>query len=131
MPPRSRATSHHTVRGLPVCKPPPPSAPPRRRPAAAEFRGQAFNCSAGFGTPVLSALPSYLPANPALHPVNFVDRILGWPGADCTIDTNALLQYFSMNQPFWRLFVILLGYLGVLHVISYLALRVTALRERR
>ncbi|KXZ56416.1 hypothetical protein GPECTOR_1g370 [Gonium pectorale] len=98
---------------------------------AAEYRGRVSSCSSGFGTPVLSVLPEYLPGNPALHPENYLKRLLGTPGPDCTVDTNLILRYFGMREPFWRLAVILLGYLGVLHLITYAALRLTAGRERR
>ncbi|GIL43410.1 hypothetical protein Vafri_1186 [Volvox africanus] len=96
--------------------------------AAAEYRNQFYSCASGFGTPVLATLPSYLPGNPA---VSFAPRILGDPGPNCAINTNKILIYFGMTEPFWRLAVILAGYLGMLHIITYAALRLTAGRERR
>lgn len=101
--------------------------------AATELRGQAYNCSAGFGRSVspLSVLPEYLPGNPMLHPTNFAEQFLGDPGPECSLDTEELLQHFGMTEPFWRLVVILVGYLAATHVVTFLALRLTAGREKR
>ncbi|GLC35968.1 hypothetical protein PLESTB_000524500 [Pleodorina starrii] len=96
--------------------------------ASAEYRDQYYSCSGGFGTSVLSSLAAYLPGTRA---VGFASTILGTPDPDCAVSTNKILDYFGMDQPFWRLAVILVGYLGVLHVITFAALRLTAGRERR
>ncbi|KAG2454581.1 hypothetical protein HYH02_000423 [Chlamydomonas schloesseri] len=99
----------------------------------AEFRSQQFGCSAGFGTGVLGVLPGYLPGNTALNPTNLLQGILSDPGPSCFVGTDAILNYFggAMREPFWRLVVILLGYLAALHVITFMALKFTAGRERR
>ncbi|KAG2454579.1 hypothetical protein HYH02_000421 [Chlamydomonas schloesseri] len=105
----------------------------RWRRAGAEFRSQQFGCSAGFGTGVLGVLPGYLPGNTALNPTNLLQGILSDPGPSCFVGTDAILDYFggAMREPFWRLVVILLGYLAALHVITFMALKLTAGRERR
>ncbi|KAG2499204.1 hypothetical protein HYH03_002785 [Edaphochlamys debaryana] len=97
----------------------------------AELHGRDQSCAGGFGTDILSALPAYLPGNPALHPTNFLARLLANPGPDCRVDTSAVLSYFGMRLQFWQLTCIMLGYLAALHVITFVALKLTAGRERR
>ncbi len=76
-------------------------------------------------------LPAYLPGSPIADSIDYVERLMGSPGPDCSVDTEQLLQHFGMTQPFWRLVVILVGYLAAMHVVTFVALRLTAGREKR
>lgn len=50
---------------------------------------------------------------------------------NCVFDTTAVLRYFNFGRPFWMSVAILGGYLGVCHVLTYIAMLVAARRERR
>ena len=44
---------------------------------------------------------------------------------------GSILAYFEIFKPIWEIIVILLGYLGVMHLLTYGAYVVLARKERR
>jgi hypothetical protein len=57
--------------------------------------------------------------------------MLNRPDPDCVIDAGPALAYFDFGRPFAPTFAILVGYLLVCHVLTYVALRVVARKEKR
>eukprot|EP00882_Tetradesmus_deserticola_P030598 GHRQ01034440.1.p1 GENE.GHRQ01034440.1~~GHRQ01034440.1.p1 ORF type:complete len:104 (-),score=42.62 GHRQ01034440.1:435-746(-) len=49
----------------------------------------------------------------------------------CIVDTIAVVDYFEFGRPFTTTVGILLGYLGVMHVLTYIAMVLSARKEAR
>eukprot|EP00877_Chromochloris_zofingiensis_P013185 jgi/Chrzof1/811/Cz01g29200.t1 len=50
---------------------------------------------------------------------------------NCIVNLGAIVTYFQLFRPMWTTFVILIGYLGVVHVLTYLGLLNLTRKERR
>lgn len=53
------------------------------------------------------------------------------PSLSCIVDTVAVVDYFEFGRPFGVTVGILLGYLGIMHALTYLAMVVSARKEAR
>ncbi|KAL6756257.1 ABC-2 type transporter-domain-containing protein [Haematococcus lacustris] len=98
--------------------------------AQEELRHAAYNCSQGIAPGIVSLLPRLLPNTPALNSP-LVSQSLNNPGASCELRGDALLQYFNLTRPFAATLGIMLGYLLVMHILTYLALVLVSRKERR
>ncbi|GBF87651.1 ABC transporter G family [Raphidocelis subcapitata] len=96
----------------------------------AEFVGGSYSCAGGLASDILGYLPTFLPNTPAVSSP-LVRGVLTNPGPDCVIDLGSILTYFGIAKPLWLVFVILIGYLAVLHVATYFAYLGLARKERR
>ncbi len=74
-------------------------------------------------------------APPPLHclrpPSPFVLNMLRHPGADCSLDLTTVLVFFGISLTFWKTLVILLGYLGVMHLLTYGGFVLLGAKEQR
>lgn len=52
-------------------------------------------------------------------------------GGDCVVHLDSILNYFALFRPFWMTCVILVGYLGVLHVMTFIGQLHLTKKERR
>jgi hypothetical protein len=53
------------------------------------------------------------------------------PSPDCVLDAGPVLEYFDFGRGFGPSALILFLYWGITHVLTYLALRVVARKEKR
>jgi hypothetical protein len=81
----------------------------------------------GFG---IDNIKTLLPNNRFLK-LPFVVKEIENPGPDCIADTDALLEYYSFGRPFDHTIVILLSYLAICHLCTYLAMIRVARKELR
>uniref|UniRef100_A0A383VRM2 ABC transporter domain-containing protein n=1 Tax=Tetradesmus obliquus TaxID=3088 RepID=A0A383VRM2_TETOB len=95
-----------------------------------EFGNMTYACDKGLDSASLTMLKTMLPGNRFLN-MPVVQRGLESPGADCIADTNAVLHYYGFDRTFGKTFGILLGYLTVCHVLTYMAMIFVARKERR
>jgi hypothetical protein len=49
----------------------------------------------------------------------------------CIVDTVAVVDYFDFGRPFSHTVGILLGYLGIMHGLTYAAMVISARKEAR
>jgi len=97
--------------------------------AQAEFGGVSYSCAGGLSPYMSSYLPTYLPN--LLPVVRSQMGTMNQARPDCTIDLGKILDYFGLHRRFWVTCVILVGYLGVLHIATYLGLLMLTKKERR
>jgi hypothetical protein len=96
-----------------------------------EMYGQAFDCSGGLQPDVADAVGRLMPTV-GLFQAQVVQQRLRAPGADCVLLGDDMVGYFSYQAATpARAFGILLGYLGVVHVLTFLGVCLVARRERR
>eukprot|EP00882_Tetradesmus_deserticola_P018251 GHRQ01019603.1.p2 GENE.GHRQ01019603.1~~GHRQ01019603.1.p2 ORF type:complete len:152 (+),score=42.53 GHRQ01019603.1:49-456(+) len=95
-----------------------------------EFGNMTYACNKGLDSASLTMLKTMLPGNRFLS-MPVVQRGLEAPGADCIADTNAVLHYYGFERSFGNTFGILLGYLTVCHVLTYVAMTFVARKEQR
>lgn len=98
--------------------------------AQAEFSGVSYSCAGGLAPSIMAYLPAFLPNTPQISSP-FVLRQIQDPGADCVVNLDSILGYFQLFRPYWMTAVILLGYLGVVHVATYLGFLWLTKKERR
>lgn len=98
--------------------------------STAQYKNGTFSCGSGFGSNTIEYLPRMLPNTGALQ-LPFVQNIMRNPGPDCAVDTDKVLEYFNVTLPSWQVAVILLGYLLLMHLLTFLAFVVVARKERR
>ncbi len=96
----------------------------------AEFRGVAYDCSGGLAPSILAYLPVFLPNTPQITSP-FVLQQISNPGPNCRVDLGSILDYFELYRPFWEVTVILLGYLGFFHILTYLGFLWLTKKEKR
>jgi hypothetical protein len=96
----------------------------------AEFAGVAYSCANGLAPSIAGFLPEFLPNTPAIR-TPLVSRAINNPGADCTVDMDTVLAYFSLFRPFWQTCVILVAYLVILHLATFGGLLQLTKKERR
>ncbi|KAI8464872.1 MAG: P-loop containing nucleoside triphosphate hydrolase protein [Monoraphidium minutum] len=95
-----------------------------------EFAGVNLSCRQGFSQTEMAFVLGAFP-NTSNSQKNQVNLFLGQPNPNCVMDTNSIIRYFQFGRPFWMSVVILLGYLGVCHLLTFGAMLVAARRERR
>jgi len=98
--------------------------------AVTEFGGVRYRCDQGMDTNMLASLRALLP-NSRFMSMPFVVQSLQNPGADCVADADAVLTYYGFTRPISSTLVILLGYWGVTHVLTYAVMIFVARKERR
>lgn len=98
--------------------------------ALTEFRGMTYPCSGGVSNATIVTLRTLLPKTKALTLPLFVNSLRN-PGADCIADANALLRVYDYARPFPTTFGILLGYLVLMHALTFTWMVITARREAR
>jgi hypothetical protein len=95
-----------------------------------EFGSMYLSCSNGLSPTEIAFLLGAFP-NAADSQRNQMRMFFGRSDPNCVLDTNSIINYFNFSRPFWMSAVILLGYLGVCHVLTFIAMLVAARRERR
>ena len=96
-----------------------------------EFGGRRYDCSAGLPADLVGAVAGLLPNVPVFRS-GYVTRLLADPGAECVVRGDAVMEYFGYQQAsFGHAVGVLLGYLGVVHLLTYAAVVLAARRERR
>ncbi|KAG1673764.1 hypothetical protein FOA52_002333 [Chlamydomonas sp. UWO 241] len=90
--------------------------------AQLELMGALYNCSGGAPNAVIDLLPALLP-NTTLVTSPLVTGQLSQPGAGCVADTSAVLEFLGLSRPIAVTTGILLGYLIIVHLATYAALR--------
>jgi len=98
--------------------------------AQAEFTGVSYSCANGLSPYMGQFLPAFLPNTPQLRSPAALARF-NRPGQECVVHLENILVYFNLYRPFWMTCVILVGYLGVLHVATYGGLLMLTKKERR
>lgn len=96
-----------------------------------QFGGVAASCASGMPDELVGTIQRLMP-NTRLLRTPAVRNMLVSPGPDCVLNLDAVLDYFGVNSsPLWVYVLALVAYLAVVHVLSYLALRQLARKERR
>jgi hypothetical protein len=98
--------------------------------AQAEFTGVTYSCSGGLAPSIVGFLPKFLPNTPIIRSPAAMNQLQGSSG-DCVVQLDSILNYFNLFRPFWMTCVILVGYLGVLHVATFLGQLQLTKKERR
>lgn len=98
--------------------------------AQAEFTGVTYSCSGGLAPSIVGFLPKFLPNTPIIRSPAAMNQLQGSSG-DCVVQLDSILGYFNLFRPFWMTTVILVGYLGVLHVATFLGQLHLTKKERR
>lgn len=98
--------------------------------AVVEFGNQRLPCNQGLAPESITFLKSLLPNSKFLNNA-LVSRALTDPGADCVADTNSVLSFFGFSRPFDKSAGILVGYLCICHIITYMCMIFVARKERR
>ena len=98
--------------------------------AQAEFKGLTYSCADGLAPSIVGFLPEFLPNTPAIRGPQ-ATRLLSNSGPNCVIQLDAILSYFDLYRPFWITTVILLVYLGVLHLATFGGLLMLSRKEKR
>ena len=97
--------------------------------ATAEFSGVNYNCSGGLDPTMMGLLRNTV-SSAQLNRGLALYASQG-PDPTCVVHADGLLAYFGFSRPFGATFGILLGYLAIVHVMTYLAMIFVARRERR
>jgi len=87
-------------------------------------------CDQGLNQAGIQFLRTLLPKSKFLNAPAVVNGLKN-PGDDCLADTNAVLGYYGFNRPFNHTFGILLGYLVLMHLLTYCCMVIVVRRERR
>lgn len=98
--------------------------------ALTEFQGMSYRCNQGLSDASIASLKMLLPKTKFLSMPLFVNGLKN-PGTDCIADANAVLNMYDYNRPFQVTFGILLGYLGLLHILTYVWMVIMARHEQR
>lgn len=98
--------------------------------AQAEFTGVSYSCADGLAPSIAGFLPEFLPNTPIIRSPTAV-RQISTPGPGCVVTLDSILDYFNLHRPFWQTSVILLGYLGVLHVATFIGQLQLTKQEKR
>jgi ABC-type multidrug transport system ATPase subunit len=98
--------------------------------ARAEFLGVTYSCAGGLAPTIIAYIPTFLP-NTAQINSPIVRNALTNPGKDCTVRLDSILDYFELFRPFWMVVVILLGYLGFFHIVTYIGFLYLTKKEKR
>jgi hypothetical protein len=97
----------------------------------AEMAGQEFDCSGGLPQDMVTAVGDLLPTV-NLFRSDYVQNLLRNPGPDCKIYGDQMMEYFGFSgSSTGKVFGIVLGYLGVVHLLTYVAVVVVTRKERR
>jgi hypothetical protein len=96
----------------------------------AEFAGVSYSCAGGIAPTITGFLPKFLPNTPIIRTQAAINQLQN-PGEGCVIHLDQILSYFGLFRPFWMTCVILLGYLGVLHVATFIGQLQLTRKERR
>eukprot|EP00775_Hariotina_reticulata_P005626 gene5626-5865_t len=95
-----------------------------------EFYGLTYDCSAGIGNSgymnfIMTAFPKLTNAQKSML------QTLERPQPGCVLDTAAVINYFDFARPFGVSVGILLGYLGVVHCLTFAFMMLSARKEAR
>eukprot|EP00803_Ostreobium_quekettii_P007966 evm.model.scf_884EXC.7 EVM.evm.TU.scf_884EXC.7 scf_884EXC:39023-46896(-) len=102
-----------------------------------EFEGVVFNCSEGTSFLGVNsndltrqAFPGVEENNPiVLNPV--VSNTLENPGDDCIFNGTTIVNFFDLERSYGESFAILVGYLAILHVLTFLGLTYLAKKGQK
>jgi len=94
-------------------------------------QGTIFACDKGLVKPDLLNLVRSLLPNTSIMRNPIVTSTLMAPGADCIIDSSAVLRYYGITSAAWAYILPLLGYLVLLHIATFAGLLLLAKKERR
>lgn len=97
--------------------------------AQAEFTGVSYSCASGLAPSITGFLPKFLPNTPIIRSPTAAAQLQGAEG--CVVHLDSILGYFGLFRPFWMTCVILVGYLGVLHIATFLGQLQLTKKERR
>jgi ATP-binding cassette subfamily G (WHITE) protein 2 len=98
-----------------------------------EFQNRNFTCSEGAGILIpdlQGAINEGLPNLDRGQAAVFTN-VVSDPDPDCVLNTNRLLDFFDIDTPFWTTMLILLGYLGILHLLTFAGLKLLAVRDKK
>lgn len=95
----------------------------------AEYKGRQFNCSGGLPSDVIQEIPAFIPNSTSL--LRTVSPFLSRPPGGCMIEGESVLRHYGLTLSFWQTALILLGYYGVVQVVSYICFYVVSRKERR
>lgn len=99
--------------------------------ALTEFKGMVFACSRdGIADSTIASLRYLLPRTKFLSMPLFVNALRN-PDPDCIANANALLRMYDYGRPFQHTFGILLGYLGLMHALTYMWMVIVSRHEQR
>lgn len=96
--------------------------------AQAEFKGISYSCAGGLAPSIVAFLPTFLPNTPQ---ISLASNLVQNPGANCVVNLGSILDYFELFRPLWMVTVILIGYLGFFHIITYLGFLWLTKKEKR
>ena len=98
--------------------------------AVAEFKGAAFDCSAGVDPSGVTFLKQLMP-NSRFLGMSAVTNALTNPGRDCVADTDAVLRYYGFKRTFGATVGVLCGYWALTHAATYFVMTRVARKEQR
>eukprot|EP00878_Enallax_costatus_P000100 GHUV01000134.1.p1 GENE.GHUV01000134.1~~GHUV01000134.1.p1 ORF type:complete len:870 (+),score=236.10 GHUV01000134.1:1054-3663(+) len=96
----------------------------------AEFLGVTYSCAGGLAPSIIAYIPTFLPNTSQINSP-LVQNALKNPGSNCTVRLDSILDYFQLFRPFWMVSVILIGYLGFFHVLTYFGFIWLTKKEKR
>lgn len=98
-----------------------------------EFSGRKFPCPpTGLDSVSADFFTQLLPGAANLATPAMLQRLTtGTEAATCVVDSDAVASYFGVGRSFGTTVGVLVAYLGVLHIATFLALVVVARREGR
>lgn len=96
----------------------------------AEFLGVTYSCAGGLAPSIIAYIPTFLPNTPRINSP-LVQTALKNPGPDCVVNLDSILDYFQLFRPFWMVTVILIGYLGFFHILTYFGFIWLTKKEKR
>jgi hypothetical protein len=95
-----------------------------------EFQDTYLSCASGLSSTELAFLLGAFP-NTQDTQRNQMRMFFARPDPNCVFDTNQIVKYFEFWRPFWMSAVILIAYLLICHILTFVSMLVAARRERR
>lgn len=98
-----------------------------------EFENRNFTCADGVGVLIPDLQAAVTEGLPNLDggQASIFTNIVSDPDPDCVLNTNRILNFFDIDTPFWTTMCILLGYLGVLHILTFAGLKLLANKDKK
>ncbi|WIA32105.1 hypothetical protein OEZ86_002956 [Tetradesmus obliquus] len=94
-----------------------------------EFQGSTVDCSPGLETGLASLAESAIDSSSGLYQAVLLQLVQPQPG--CIVHNDALLKYMQYSRPFGSSVAILVGYLCVIHGLTFVGMLLLANKEAR
>uniref|UniRef100_A0A383VUC5 ABC transporter domain-containing protein n=1 Tax=Tetradesmus obliquus TaxID=3088 RepID=A0A383VUC5_TETOB len=94
-----------------------------------EFQGSTVDCSPGLETGLASLAESAIDSSSGLYQAVLLQLVQPQPG--CIVHNDALLKYMQYSRPFGSSVAILVGYLCVVHGLTFVGMLLLANKEAR